>query len=357
MATSFSTAAAARFAAPELLALGPPPDTASLPWETLRTAALDDLAARLAALNVPFNVQNLLSDPNVKVSEAAAYRDQLRRREIDNAVARTYLGSATGPYLDARAADYGVLRRSIPYAGTEDATRAEPTRPSDVPSAWTWDVTGLRWIEDDAALLLRARLAWEALSVAGPPGAYVFHALDAHPNVLAGVAYGPETGIVEPGNVLVVIQSNLGSGVPSFAVLEAVADRLDAYVIVDGTGAETTRVLREDQSVRPLGARVTIAACQPLALYVEAVLHVSPGPDAEALRLEAIRRMNAYLASRNRVGLTVTRSGLISALSLTDADGVAAIPDLDLTSPAADVTPDHKQLVVLGNALITTDVL
>ncbi len=142
-----------RFAAPELLQLGKPPLLAFSPFDVLRAQALADFGVRMAAAGLPFTVGGLRSDPAGKIIDTVSYRDMLRLRSIDDAISQTYLGSATGAFLDQRAADYGVLRRVIDPG---DATASPPRAPI---------------IEGDDSLRRRARMAWEALSVAGPAGA------------------------------------------------------------------------------------------------------------------------------------------------------------------------------------------
>jgi phage-related baseplate assembly protein len=342
-----------RFAAPELLALGRPPALAFQPYETLFDASRVRLVAGFQSAGIPYDVQGLQTSPPMILAQEAAYRDLLRRQAIDDAVAQTYLGSASGAFLDQRAADYGVLRRSLAHSG--DGTPGVD-RPDTVPPAWSWDATAALWREDDDSLRSRARLAWEALSVAGPAGAYAFHAADAHPAVYADGTnvIGPETGLVDPGEVLVVVQSFLGTGVPTIGVLDAIAARLDAAEVIDAAAASTLLPVRQRQSVRPLGARVTVQACQPLTFNITATLHLLAGPDPEAIRLAAVARLNAYLASRRRVGVEVPRSGIIAALHLTGTDGLPVCDEVTLTVPSADVVPSHIELATIGTIAVTT---
>lgn len=334
-----------RFAAPELLALGRPPSLAASPYEDLLEASRMRLVSGMAAAGINYDVSRLETDPAMIVTEEGVYRTFLRRQSIDDAVAQTYLGSATGGHLDQRAADYGVLRRSLPHA----LEAAPPVaRPLAVPPAWSWDATVSLWREDDDSLRLRARLAWEALSVAGPAGAYIFHALDAHPSVFDAVVYGPESGHVEPGEVLVVLQSSTVSGIPTLGMLETVAARLDAYELIDAAGVSTLRLARDAQSVRPLGARVTVAAPQPISFAVTATLYVSAGTDVAAIETVARERLVGYLASRRRIGREVPRSGLIAALHMVGPSGIPVIDEVTLTLPAADVLPEHNQLATVG---------
>jgi phage-related baseplate assembly protein len=323
-----------RFAAPELLALGRPAGIAARDFEDLVAATLADMTARLDAAGIEYDVSGLETDPLVIAAEAAAYRDMLRRREIDNAVAQTYLGSATDEMLDYRAADYGVLRRVVQIAD---------------------ELTGTPEIlEDDDSLRYRARLAWEALSVAGPVGGYVFHALDAHPNIFDAIAYGPESGFVAPGGVLVIVQSRSETGVPTVEETDVVAARLDAKYTVYGDGTTGTRTVRDEQAVRPLGAQVTVMAAQPLEFDVTATLYVSPHGDREALRLQAVANLENYLTSRKRIARRVPISGIEAALALTDADGIPVIDDVD--AAGADVIPNHAQIPVPRTITVTTEV-
>lgn len=395
-----------RFASPELLRLGPPPPLAAKDFETLNAQSMDDLIARFNAVGISYDVQNLETAPAVILTQSAAYRDMLRRQAIDDAVAQTYLGSATGEHLDQRAADYGVVRRVVQY---EDAYSGTPE---------------IR--EDDDSLRIRAHLAWEALSVAGPLGAYVFHALDAHPGVFDALAYGPESGHVEAGEVLVVIQSRAANGLATTGMVDAVAERLDAREVrhgrveavsiedggedyevgdvisatggggsgfaatvsaVDGDGAITAvaitsggvgytsgpalavasaagtgavltanifvlRTVGARQSVRPLGARVTVVAAQPLIYTTTATLYVSGDGDREAIRRAALTNLTSYQESRKRVGRRVPKSGLEAALALVAPNGVPVVDDVDVDE--ADVVPSHLQVPVPGAINIQT---
>lgn len=346
-----------RFAAPELLRLGPPPKLAARDHESLRTEALTDLIARFNAAGIPYDTGKVAAEPAHWYALNAAERDMLRRYEIDDAVAQSYLGSATGAHLDARAADYGVLRRQIAYTG-QQAGSAEPLRPANVPPLWTWHGSERVWREDDESLRIQARLAWEALSVAGPPGAYLFHAGQAHPMIAAGksAVYGPESGLVEPGEVLIVVRSHSTSSVPSLGQIDSVAARLDAAEVRYSTGATVMRPVRDEQSVRPLGARVIVEACKPITFYVSAKLFVRPGPDPEAIRQTAIARVNAYLASRRAIAAEVPMSGLIAALHVAGPDGLPVVEEVELVHPITDVLPAHNELATASVVTVTIEV-
>lgn len=349
---------AGRFAAPELLQLGPPPLLASAETHDERLlAAKAKLVTGMAAIGIAYDVERLKTDSAVVLTESAVMRDTLRRREIDDAVADTFLGSAIGALLDLRAADYGVVRRTWDAEDTQTTTEPETGRPT---IGWTWvpydAQTGraAHWAEDDESLRIRARLAWEALSVAGPAGAYVFHALDSHPDLLDAVVYGPETGIVDPGEVLVVLQGRgPDNPVPSDAAMDVVAARIDAYQVIYGDETEVTRPVRDEQSVRPLGAKVIVQACQPLPYTVEITAYVGAGPDTEVVRQTAEARTRAYAAKRMRIAAEVPRSGLGAAAHIADADGLPILDEVEVVSPPADVVPAYNQIAMADDVIVT----
>lgn len=294
------------------------------------SASLSDLIARFNAAGVSYDVGALETDSGVILTQQAAERDLLRRTAIDDAVADTYLGSATDRMLDHRADDYGVLRRVVQFA---DPLQGLP-----------------EILEDDDSLRLRARLSWEALSVAGPAGAYVFHALDAHPGAFDALPIGPETGIVQPGEVMIVVQGRDNNGIPSAGMLDAIAARLDAYEVVYPDGTSVLRPVRDRQSVRPLGARVKVIGAKPLAYNTTATLYIGPYADAEALRLQAIEKLTAYQDRCRRIWQKVSREGRQAALSLVGADGLPVIDEVEVEED--DVNPTHLEIPVPGTVTL-----
>ncbi len=340
-----------RFAAPDLLRLGPPPALAATQTiEAMVSAAKADLVTRMNAVGIPYDVSVLESDPGVILTEAGVYRDYLRRVEIDDAIRQTFLGSATGSFLDRRCSDYGVLRRVWPTVYTDAIMPG--ILPSNLPPAWTWGAVtgGYSWTEDDESLRTRGFLAWQALSVAGPAGAYVYHTLNAHPDVFDAVVYGPESGYVSPGQVLVVVQSYTNGGVPTAEVLDSVSAVVDAHKTTYASGATVTRSAYDPQNIRPIGAQVFVVGAQPLTYAVSATLYVAPGNDPTGTQVNAIARLAAYQAKRNRVGLPVTLSGMTSALGISDVNGVPLVDKVVLSSPMRDVTPNYQQIAVMSAA-------
>lgn len=185
--------------------------------------------------------------------------------------------------------------------------------------------------ETDEELRARAILSWEALSTAGPYGAYTFHSLSAHPKVKGVNVIGPESGLVDPGQVKVVVLSKEADGVPSPGVVEAVRQYLNA----------TER--------RPLTDQVLVEACGSKSYSVEATLIVLPGPDAGVIRAAALARLQAYTADRQRIGAPVPLSGLHAALT------VEGVEQVNLASPLADVVPAATEAPFCTGITLWTD--
>ena len=102
-------------------------------------------------------------------------------------------------------------------------------------------------MESDEDLRRRIQLAPEGFSVAGPEGAYIFHALSADGDVLDASATSPT-----PGSVVVSIMSRTGNGAASSELVAAVQ-----------------AVLASD-NVRPLTDFVTVQSAEIVDFAVNA---------------------------------------------------------------------------------------
>ncbi|WP_277981532.1 baseplate assembly protein [Sphingomonas phyllosphaerae] len=251
-------------------------------------------AAMLAALQslVPDFDATVESDPAVKLLQVCACRELLLRARVNDAARAVMPAFARGSGLDQLAALMGITRHRL-SAG--DASRG--IAPS---------------YEDDDDFRRRLVLAPEGFSVAGPAGAYVFHALSADRDVLDASAISPA-----PGDVLVSVLSRTGDGTAPDTLVATV----DAYL-----SAETRRPLTDHVRVR--GATIV-----PYA--VEAVLTTYAGPDAATALAQARANVAAHAARCHRLGLDVTRSALFAALHVPGVQNVA------LLQPAADIVVDR----------------
>jgi len=191
-------------------------------------------------------VLRLESEPLVKQNEVGAIRELIHFQRVNEAVRAEMLATTSGNNLDNMVARLNVQR---------------------MPG------------ESDAELKYRYQLKPEAFSVAGPAGAYEFHARSAHPDVLDAACYGPESGLVTPGQTLTVILSRLGDGTPSREITDAVYARLSH----EDTVPDTDQVLVRGAVITPYAIRYR--------------LQVRPGADVSLIVKQARARLTAYAAT------------------------------------------------------------
>jgi len=270
------------------LSLIPAPDAVEvLDYETLLQQRKDALIALDPSLADVLAVE---SEPLTKLLEQDTYRELLIRQRDNDAVRAVMPAHATGADLDNLCVWRNIQRLMID-AG--NAAAVPPIAPT---------------MESDADLLKRYLLSFTGESVAGPAGAYDFHALSADPEVLDVSTTSPA-----PCEVVVTILSRVAGGIASLALLNKVTAALSA------------------DTVRPIGDRLTVQAAAIINYNIDASLTVYPGPDATLALTNANARLQAYLDANNRLGHDITRSGILAALH------VEGVQNVNLTSPVADV--------------------
>jgi len=268
----------------------PAPDVVeALSFETIYAQAL----AQFQTYFPDFDAA-LESDPVVKLIQLFAYREMLLRQRANDAARAVMPAYAMGADLDALAAIVGVERFILDPG--DPGNGIDPT------------------YESDDSLRRRMVLAPEGFSVAGPEGAYIFHALSADSDVLDASAISPT-----PGDVTVTVLSRTGDGTASAPVLAAVDARLT------------------DTSVRPLTDNVTVQSAAIVNFAIDATLTFLSGPDRALVLAEAQSRLDEHLETTLRLGRDVTRAGIIAALH---PEGVQ---NIDLVSPAADIVLTRQQ--------------
>lgn len=299
-----------RFVAINLAKL-PPPDVVNVPdFEVLQTAGLNEFATRWPDFNAL-----LESDPAIKLLEVNAWARALVLERINDAARAVMLPTATGADLDNLAALYGVERHVLD-AGDPDAIP---------PLAAT--------MESDVDFRKSVQLALEAFSTAGPQGAYIFHALRADPRVKNVAAYGPESGLVTPAQVKMVILSRDDDG----------AAPADLITIVDAALSH--------KDVRPLADQVFVESATIIDYTIDASLQVLPGPDLALVEANALEKVEAYVASRHLVGRKIDQFGIGAALS------VEGVEDISITSPAADIEVDLTEAAFCSAINLTVEVM
>ncbi|HWJ69126.1 MAG TPA: baseplate J/gp47 family protein [Sphingobium sp.] len=311
------------FTAVDLSQLPAPSIVEPLDFEAIYGAMLADLLAQLPDFDATVE-----SDPAVKLLQIAAYRELTLRARINDAARAVMVAFAGGADLDHLAAVFGVMRLVLVPADTANS----------IPAV----------MESDTELRRRVLLAPEGYSVAGPEGAYIFHALSAAPDVLDASATSPEPaeirdlvldvlgaqgaapGLIDamnaaldsaiwPGTVMVTVLAREGDGHAAPALL----DTVDAYL-----SAETRR---------PLTDFITVRGAQIVSYAVIAQLTTFIGPDSAIVLAEARARLDAYIADSHRLGRDITRSGIIAALHCPGVQNVL------LASPAVDIVMDRTQ--------------
>ncbi|MGC9419657.1 MAG: baseplate assembly protein [Rhodovulum sp.] len=238
----------------------------------------------------------------------AAYYVLLMTQRVNDAARATMLAYASGADLDQLAANFNVARKVID-PGDPDAI------PPDAPT-----------YESDEELRRRVQLSFEGVSVAGPVGAYIFHALGADPDVLDASVDSPA-----PGEVVVTVLSRQGDGTPSAELLAAVEAVLSA------------------EDVRPLTDQVTVQAATVFPFAVTAALTLYEGPDAWVVRSAAENALAGYVARNHKLGRDVTRSGLFAALHQEGVQNVV------LTEPAADIVVSASEVAYCTASTVTVE--
>ncbi|QKV52646.1 baseplate assembly protein [Comamonas antarctica] len=282
-------------------------DMSKLPAPTVVT--VPDAEAILAALKadliaaMPVELRTLTaatlgleSEPLTKWLERLAYQLVVERSARNDSAHAVMLAYAQGSDLDQLAVFFGVQRLTI--------TEADPAAVPPVAAV----------MEDDATFRTRIQLAPRGYSVAGPVGAYVYHAKTADGQVLDAAATSPS-----PGTVIVSVLARDGSGVPPQALLAKVAAAVNA------------------EDVRPLTDEVIVQAAGIVPYLISAKVYTLPGPDSSSVLETALMRVRAYAEDMHRIGRRPTLSGIYAALHI---EGVQRV---ELTSPTADVAVSETQ--------------
>lgn len=277
----------------------PAPDVVeTLDFETI----LDERKATLISL-YPEDEQDavartltLASEPLVKYLEENAYREVILRQRINEAAKAGMVAYAIKNDLDQLAANNNVERLLI--------TAADDTQIPPVAAV----------MESDSDLRQRIPAAFEGMSVAGPAGAYEFHALSADGRVADASANSPA-----PAEVTIAVLSREGDGTASDDLLLAVSTALN------------------DDSVRPVGDRLTVVSAEIVTYEIDAVLYVYPGPAKEPILAAAKAQGAAYINEQRRLGRDVRLSAIYAALH------VQGVQRVELMKPLADMVLDKTQ--------------
>lgn len=287
----------------------PAPDVVeALDYETLlaeRKATLislypteqQDAVARTLALE---------SDPVVKLLQENAYREVILRQRVNEAAKAVMVAYSLADDLDQLGANNGVTRLTLTAA---DEATLPPT-----------DAV----MESDDDYRVRIAAAFEGLSVAGPSGAYEYHAKSADGRVADASAISPS-----PACVTITVLAREGNG-------QAAADLL---AVVDAA--------LNDEDVRPVSDRVTVQSAEIIEYSIDATLYLYPGPEAEPIRAASEAKLAAFITAQARLGRDIRKSALYAALH------VEGVQRVELAAPVADVVLDKTQAAYCTGYSIT----
>lgn len=239
---------------------------------------------------------SLESDPIVKILQENAYREVILRQRVNEAAQAGMVAYAIKNDLDQLAANNNVERLTITPA---DDSQIPPTAAE---------------MESDSDLRQRIPAAFEGMSVAGPTGAYEFHAMSADGRVADSSAISPA-----PAEVIVAVLARQGDGTASEDLLQAVSLALN------------------DEAVRPVGDRLTVVSADIVYYSVDAVLFVYPGPATEPILAAAKAQLATYINAQRRLGRDIRRSAIYAALH------VQGVQRVELSQPLTDVVLDKTQ--------------
>lgn len=238
----------------------------------------------------------LESEPITKTLQENAYREVILRQRVNDAARANMLAYAMDADLDQLAAFYEIERLTI--------TPADPAN-------------GIAAVmEENADLRYRTQLAPQSMSVAGPEGAYISHARNAHGLVLDASATSPA-----PCQVVVTVLSRNGNGSiqDGDGILDAVRDALTA------------------DDVRPLTDEVIVQGAEIQEWAVDATLVFFAGPDRSVALAAAQKAMAKYAADMHRLGMEITLDGVYAAARQ------AGVQKVKLRSPLADIPSTKLQ--------------
>jgi phage-related baseplate assembly protein len=247
----------------------------------------------------------LESDPVTKLLQVFAYREVILRQRINDAARAVMPAFARGSDLDHLAAILGVARLLLDPGNSEQGIA--PT------------------YESDEEFRRRLVLAPEGYSVAGPEGAYVFHAISAAADVVDASAVSPT-----PGTVTVYILTRTGQQATA-----QLCSTVESYLSAD------TR--------RPLTDHVTVAPAEIVTYTIKAAISTFAGPDSAVVLAEAQKKIDAYTAASMRLGRDVTLSGIYAALHVEGVQRVALI------EPKADIVCDRSQAPYCQSVALSYD--
>lgn len=231
-------------------------------------------ARRAAEPELPaYDTLELESDPVAILIQAVAYREMILRARFNDGIRQMLLAFSSGSNLDHLGAYLEVER----LAG-----------------------------ETDERFRRRIQLAPEALSTAGPDGAYIYHALTAVSELIDASAVRSADG-----EVTVTLLADLNSPQPSLSQIEAV------------------RLALEETDVVPLTDTIIVQGPQVSTTPIVVELTLYPGPDGALIKAEAEEAIAKLKLGNARLNQDLTRSAIYGRAHREGVQSVRIISPVD----------------------------
>lgn len=278
----------------DLSELPPPEVIATLDYEVILSEVKEAIISaypeeKQSAIAAAMELE---SEPLNVIAQVFAYREMLKTQEVNDSAAACMLSHSSGSNLDNLAANNNTKRLTITEA--TDSTDAV--------------------MESDSKLRLRAQAAFEGLSVAGPTAAYEYFAKSASGKVADAKASSPA-----PAEVIVSVLSSEGDGTASAELIATVNAALS------------------DESVRPVGDRLTVQSAEIINYEIVASLYFYPGPESEPIADAAEKALQDWLADQGSIGRDVALSAIMAALH------VQGVQRVEIQSPPGNVVISDTQ--------------
>lgn len=277
----------------------PPPDVVEvLDYESIlaeRKATLISLYPENQQAAIA-NTLALESEPIVKLLQENAYREVVLRQRVNEAARGVMLAYAKGNDLDQIGANYHVPRLTLKPA---DNRTIPPTA---------------ALMENDGDYLLRIQQSFESLSVAGPTGAYEWHARSADGRIADASAISPS-----PATVTVTVLFRQDSQALEAEILTRVESALN------------------HEDVRPVADRVTVQSAIIYNYKVNAQIFLYDGVLAGPCLAEATKKIEAFVNEQRRLGRSIYRQAYASILRVPGVEYVVVL------EPFEDVLLDKTQ--------------
>lgn len=264
----------------------------SVSFEGIRLERMEQLKQQLTAAGLEYDVEKLQTSSGAFLQRSSGYREYLTRLAFQDAQASVLLAFSWGEHLDRLGEGIGTAR----HPG-----------------------------EEDERYKLRIQLAPEALSTAGTPGGYIYHATS-----VSGDVRDVSLKVLNKGTpnvtVEIAILSAVGDGVPDADLLGAI--RLKLW----------------DEKIGLLTDAISVRPAVILPYEYSAKLIVRPGPDADLVKTKAEKKLWEAADTYKRLGGKVPMNALTAAAYVPDVREVVPEPSL------GDIVPKHFQAAVLKEA-------